>query len=195
MKERAEYDKDVQALVNDLKKGHEPSFDYLFTTRYEDLCRFAHAFVGSFEAAEDVVQDVFIKIWEKNITISNSASLDSYLYVAVRNGCVSYARKTRSSVGLEKVEDHEAEDVVIEDWQFVWEAVESLPEQRRLVLKLVVLEDMKYAEVAERLGISLNTVKTQMRMAYRELRQKFTVKELTLLFCYFSGNEAFIYKR
>ena len=74
MKERAEYDKDVQALENDLKKGHEPAFDYLFTTRYEDLCRFAHAFVGSFEAAEDVVQDVFIKIWEKNITISNSAS-------------------------------------------------------------------------------------------------------------------------
>ena len=181
MKERAEYDKDVQALVNDLKKGHEPAFDYLFTTRYEDLCRFAHAFVGSFEAAEDVVQDVFIKIWEKNITISNSASLDSYLYVAVRNGCVSYARKTRSSVGL--------------DCQFVWEAVESLPEQRRLVLKLVVLEDMKYADVAERLGISLNTVKTQMRMAYRELRQKFTIKELTLLFCYFSGNEVFIRKR
>ena len=67
MKEQAEYDNDVQALVNDLKKGHEPAFDYLFTTRYEDLCRFAHAFVGSFEVAEDVVQDVFIKIWEKNI--------------------------------------------------------------------------------------------------------------------------------
>ncbi len=108
---------------------------------------------------------------------------------------MSYARKARSGVGLEKVEDHEAEEVVVEDWQFVWEAVESLPEQRRLVLKLVVLEDMKYADVAERLGISLNTVKTQMRMAYRELRHKFSMQELTLLFCYFSGNESFILKR
>ena len=64
----------------------------------------------------------------------------------------------------------------------LWEAVNSLPEQCRVILKLVVLEEMKYAEVAEKLGISLNTVKTQMKIAYRELRGKLSGKQLFLLF-------------
>ena len=99
MTERVKYD--VNQLVQDLKKGYEPAFDYLFTTRYEDLCRFARAFVGSYDVAEDIVQDVFVRIWENNLKISSDISLDSYLYVAVRNGCVSYVRRQRPHVGLE----------------------------------------------------------------------------------------------
>ena len=75
------------------------------------------------------------------------------------------------------------------------EAINKLPERCREVFMLSKMEELSNKEIAERLGISLNTVKTQMRMAYRELRQKFTIKELTLLFCYFSGNEVFIRKR
>lgn len=62
MTERVEYD--INQLVQDLKKGYEPAFDYLFTTRYEDLCRFARAFVGSYDVAEDIVQDVFVDMGE-----------------------------------------------------------------------------------------------------------------------------------
>ena len=189
MTERVKYD--VNQLVQDLKKGYEPAFDYLFTTRYEDLCRFARAFVGSYDVAEDIVQDVFARIWENNLKISSDISLDSYLYVAVRNGCVSYARRQRPHVGLEALSEMETEEILAEDWKYVWDAVESLPEQCRVVLKLVVLEDMKYAEAAEKLDISVNTVKTQMKIAYRELRKKFTSGEISVLFYYFYVGEGF----
>lgn len=187
MKGAVEYDKDPKALTNDLERGDESAFDYLFTTRYESLCRFAHAFVGSYDVAEDIVQDVFVKIWENNLKI-NGTSLDSYLYVAVRNGCVSYARRVKPNVGLKALEKYEVEEVSIEDRKFVWEAVEVLPERCRLILKLVVLEDMKYADVAERLNISINTVKGQMKIAYRELRKKFSKDQVALLFCIFRLN-------
>lgn len=189
MTERVEYD--INQLVQDLKKGYEPAFDYLFTTRYEDLCRFARAFVGSYDVAEDIVQDVFVRIWENNLKVSSNVSLDSYLYVAVRNGCVSYARRQRPHVGLEALSGMETEEILPEDWKYVWDAVESLPEQCRVILKLVVLEDMKYAEAAEKLGISVNTVKTQMKIAYRELRKKFTSGEISVLFYYFYVGEGF----
>ena len=80
------------------------------------------------------------------------------------------------------------EETLLEDWKFVWDAVEELPERCRLVLKLVVLEDMKYAEVAERLDISINTVKGQMKIAYRELRKKFSTGQLVLLYGLFRLN-------
>ena len=140
------------------------------------------------ELVEDIVQDVFIKIWENNLRISNGVSLDSYLYVAVRNGCVSYIRRVKPSEGLEVIAEREVEETLLEDWKFVWDAVEELPERCRLVLKLVVLEDMKYAEVAERLDISINTVKGQMKIAYRELRKKFSTGQLVLLYGLFRLN-------
>ena len=188
MKECDIYEHDIHVLISDLKSGQESAFDYLFVTRYKELCRFAWAFVGSYEAAEDIVQDVFIKIWENNLRISNGVSLDSYLYVAVRNGCVSYIRRVKPSEGLEVIAEREVEETLLEDWKFVWDAVEELPERCRLVLKLVVLEDMKYAEVAERLDISINTVKGQMKIAYRELRKKFSTGQLVLLYGLFRLN-------
>jgi len=180
-----DYDKDPRALTNDLERGYESAFDYLFTTRYEPLCRFAHAFVGVYDVAEDIVQDVFVKILENNLKLKGT-SLDSYLYVAVRNGCVSYVRHVRPNVGLGVLKECEVEEEEIEDRKFVWEIVESLPERCRLVLKLVVLEDMKYADVAKRLNISINTVKGQMKIAYRELRKKFSKDQVALLFLLFS---------
>ncbi len=173
-------------LLEALKKGDEQAFDYLFTTHYTDLCRFARAFTGSASSAEDVVQEVFIHIWEKGLKLDKNRSLDSYLYVAVRNGCVSFARKQKEITSLEAVKQRAEEETETDDWKAVWKAVERLPEQCRLILKLVVLEEMKYAEVAEYLELSVNTVKTQIKIAYRELRKEFSRHHL-LLFFIFAG--------
>ena len=129
------------------------------------------------EVAEDIVQEVFIRIWEKKLKISSQVSLDRYLFVAVRNSCISFNRKEKFTVGLEKVMYQEEETQVC-DWKNIWDAINSLPVQCREILVLVVFEEMKYSEAAEKLGISINTVKTQMRIAYRELRKKLSKDEL-----------------
>ena len=182
-----DYSKDTTKLIQDLNKGLERAVDYLFAVYYVKLCRFARVIVGSPEVAEDVVQEVFIRIWERKMKISNQMSLDSYLYVAVRNSCISFNRK-EIAVGLERVM-YQAEESHVYDWKGIWEAVDSLPQQCREVLVLVVFEDMKYAEAAEKLGISVNTVKTQMKISYRELRAKLSKDELLLLYAFFSSDD------
>ena len=172
-----DYSKDVCRLIQDLNKGLERAVNYLFTVYYVRLCRFARVIVESPEVAQDIVQEVFIRIWEKKLKISSQVSLDRYLFVAVRNSCISFNRKEKFTVGLEKVMYQEEETQVC-DWKNIWDAINSLPVQCREILVLVVFEEMKYSEAAEKLGISINTVKTQMRIAYRELRKKLSKDEL-----------------
>ena len=176
------YDKDQQLLIRDLESRNEKAFEYLFLTRYERLCRFAHVFVNSYEEAEEVVQDMFARLWEKGLRLNASVSLDNYLCVAVRNACVRVIQRQSRLVDVEAAENEEYEETEERDLSFVWKAVDELPEQCRVILKLVVLEDMKYSEVAEKLGVSVNTVKTQMKIAYRILRGKLSKEQLTLLF-------------
>ena len=73
---------------------------------------------------------------------------------------------------------YQEEETQVCDWRNIWDAINSLPVQCREILVLVVFEEMKYSEAAEKLGISINTVKTQMRIAYRELRKKLSKDEL-----------------
>lgn len=173
-----------EKIIRDLERGEKQAFDYVFTTYYTDLCRFARAFIGSREAAEDVVSEVFVRIWERGVRLEKNRSLDSYLYVAVRNGCVSFTRKQKEFIGLEAVTQQQEDNPKPDEWGMVWKAVEGLPEQCRLILKLVVLEEMKYAEVAAYLEISVNTVKTQIKIAYRELRKEFSRQHLFLFFIF-----------
>ena len=179
------YDKDQQQLVKDLGNRNAKAFEHLFVTRYKGLCRFAHAFVDSYEEAEEVVQDMFARIWEKGLQLNASVSLDNYLCVSVRNACLRKVEREARLVDLEAARTVEYEETKERDMTPVWKAVDELPEQCRVILKLVVLEDMKYSEVAEKLGVSVNTVKTQIKIAYRILRSKLSKEQLTLLFLRF----------
>ena len=184
MAERMDYGKDAQALVRDLNAGREEAMKYLYAAYYASLCRFARTFVRSSEDAEDIVQQLFIRIWEKKIDVEKMVSLDNYLYTAVSNGCVSFMRRHKESEDLERAAGEYEEELPI-DKESIWAAVGSLPEQCRVILALAVFDDMKYEEVAERLRISVNTVKTQMKIAYRELRKKLDKRQVFLLLRFF----------
>lgn len=178
---------DPEQLIKELKVGKSSAFDFLFRTRYKDLCRFAWSFVGDYPTAEDIVQELFSTIWRKNGAIDEQRSIDSYLYVSVRNACYTYLRTKRQSVELDvlmnEVIPPEAEQAFESPvLRTLWNAVEALPLQCKVIFKLVVLEDMKYQDVADRMGISVNSVKTQMKIAYRELRAKLDHRQMLLLF-------------
>lgn len=155
----------------------EAAFDHLFRTNYKELCRFAVTFVSDRQVAEDLVQDVFFSVWQKRKAVDSSQSIVSYLYVSVRNACYSFLRRQRENVGIEALADEvvlpekmpEQEDARSEE---LWKMVESLPHQCKVIFKLVVVEEMKYSEVASTLGVSVNTVKTQVKIAYKTLRGK-----------------------
>ena len=104
------YDKDQQQLVKDLGNRNAKAFEHLFVTRYKGLCRFAHAFVDSYEEAEEVVQDMFARIWEKGLQLNASVSLDNYLCVSVRNACLRKVEREARLVDLEAARNVEYEE-------------------------------------------------------------------------------------
>lgn len=185
---------DIEVLTRELKEGKEVAFDYLFRTRYKNLCRFAATFVIHFDVAEDIVQEVFEKIWKKNTRIDEGESIDSYLFVAVRNACFTFLKNKRERVDLKVVKQNlETPEEVIEfdtpELNRLWKEIDNLPVQCKIVFKLVVLEDMKYKDVANSLDISVNTVKTQMKIAYKTLREKLRQDQFFLLLLLFGTKE------
>ena len=185
---------DIEVLTRELKEGKEVAFDYLFRTRYKNFCRFAATFVIHFDVAEDIVQEVFEKIWKKNTRIDEGESIDSYLFVAVRNACFTFLKNKRERVDLEVVKQNlETPEEVIEfdtpELNRLWKEIDNLPVQCKIVFKLVVLEDMKYKDVANSLDISVNTVKTQMKIAYKTLREKLRQDQFFLLLLLFGTKE------
>ena len=174
---------DIEVLTRELKEGKEVAFDYLFRTRYKNLCRFAATFVIYFDVAEDIVQEVFEKIWKKSTRIDEEESIDSYLFVAVRNACFTFLKNKRERVDLEAVKQNlETPEEVIEfdtsELNRLWREIDNLP-----------VQDMKYKDVAESLDISINTVKTQMKIAYKTLREKLRQDQFSLLLLLFGMKE------
>lgn len=175
-----------ESFIKELKAGKERAFDLLFRNRYEPLCRFAWSFVSDYSVAEDIVQDLFSNIWRKSTAIDENRSLDSYLYVSVRNACYTYLKNSKQNVSVDALA-HQTVEPEFEVFnqhpgiQKLWNAVETLPLQCKVVFKLVVLEELKYQEVAEKLDVSVNTVKTQMKIAYKILRSRFSKDDVVLL--------------
>lgn len=177
-------------LIKELKAGKESAFNYIFRRFYKDLCRFACSFLNDTMLAEDVVQSVFEKIWTRKQFIDEGQDLDNYLYVSVRNACYTLLKNKKMNVKLEevdlKIETIEETNSDHSELYILRHLIEELPFQCQVIFKLVVWEEMKYHEVATRLDISVNTVKTQMKIAYKLLREKIRPYRALFLIYYFS---------
>ena len=168
------------------------NLDILFKQYYERLVLFAESYVGDMMIAEDMVQDVFLTVLSRP-DFADVGYMHAYLYSCVRNNCVNYLRrldivdplniKLFDAVYYTGDFDLEEEEKLI---LRVEEEIDKLPIQRRKVLKLSVYQGMSYSQIAEVTGLSVNTVKTHMKKAYQELREKLynEHQELFLLFIF-----------
>lgn len=159
---------------------HAARVDALFHQYYARLCDFVCGLVDSRDAAEDIVQDVFVRLWGQRhaLDLRNPAA---YLYHAARNGASSYARgrRTREAwVERARAEDEGAGDATAEGLEFdeltraVRAAVADLPERCRLCFTLSRDHGLSYAEVARTLGISTKTVEIQIGRAIKAIRAR-----------------------
>nr|WP_315152519.1 RNA polymerase sigma-70 factor [uncultured Flavobacterium sp.] len=151
----------------------------IFDTMYSSLCLFSNKYVESLEISEDIVQEVFIKIWEDKVEFKNENTIKSYLYTAVKNRSLDYLKskyvKSTQSLVEEDIADWETDpfflrEVVISETSLILEkAINTLPNKCAQIIKLSV-KGMTNAEISEELGISLNTIKAQKKIAYNRLR-------------------------
>ena len=171
-------DHDIAAA---LRNGNETIFEEVFRSYYPALCRYARSILNEPEAAEEAVQQTFIAVWEKRENIHFSVSLKAYLYRAVHNRCLNEIEKQK--VRREYAADHmqqpetaampaDAPQRQKELQTLIREAIDRLPEQCGKIFRLSRFEEMKYAEIAEHLGISVKTVENQMGKALRLMREE-----------------------
>jgi len=156
--------------------GDRSAFEALFRLHYRPLCTFAMGYVKDADQAEDLVQDLFFRLWLDRGKVSITTSVKAYLYAAVRNRSLNAVKAgSRMRVFSEQADDRPTEEARTEDEHSeriarVQAAIEALPEERRRVFKLSRYEGLKYHEIAERLGISVKTVENQMGSALKTLR-------------------------
>lgn len=157
------------------------SFEVLFKSNFKRLYAYALTLLRDDSHAEEIVQNVFYKIWEKKGKIDIQTSVTAYLYRSVYNDCLNYLkhRKVKAAYALhtslsQKSESDNATSKVqlSELQQKLDAALYDLPEQCRTIFQMSRFEDLKYQEIAARLGISVKTVENQMGKALRILRTK-----------------------
>jgi RNA polymerase sigma-70 factor (ECF subfamily) len=157
-------------------QGDIGSFQLIFKNHYKPLCIHAFVIVKDDEIAQDVVQDVFLKVWNKKEELFQISNIISYLYTAVRNAALDYLRKFKTT---EDINELEIGDQALDPYQAInikelgnhlKESVANLPLQCRLIFEMVYIEGRKYQEVADELGLSINTIKTQLKRALVKMR-------------------------
>ncbi len=131
------------------------------------------------EVSKDIVQDVFIKIWEDDIVFKSQNSTKSYLYTAVKNKSLDYLKskryKSTSNLPLTEMEKLETDafflrEVVVQEVSgIIEEAINTLPTKCAQVIRLSIKE-LSNAEIAKELNVSINTIKTQKKIAYKRLK-------------------------
>lgn len=173
-----------------IRQGDEEAFAEMVRACYADLFDFACSYTRVPEAAEDLVQEVLLNVWERRHTWHPQGSPRAYLFGAVRNRALNVLRDRRTrraevldARGAAAEGDEDPEQALryrelVQDYRA---AVAALPERRRLVFRLSRLYGLTYEEVAEVMGISLNTVRTQMTAALKHLRARLTDHLYTLL--------------
>jgi len=157
----------------------QQAYKELFISFYSYLFHFALGIVKSKESAEEVVSDIFIKIWEKRDALEKIANLRVYLYVATRNLAFNYADKQKRSA-TNSIEEFSVEFksryfdpeqllITADMMALIEKEIDRLPPKCRIIFKLVKEDNLKYKEVAEILNISLKTVENQLAIALRKI--------------------------
>jgi RNA polymerase sigma-70 factor (ECF subfamily) len=178
----------LQASVTVPSGAREPgasglhALEVLFHSHYATLCEYVYHFVRSREAAEDLVQDLFVRLWQLKADAAPGTLAESYLYKAARNRALRYLKHQRverrwadqaagdaeSTLQTLRAANDPAETHDLTD--AIHAAIELLPSRCRLIFLMSREQQLTYGQIAQALEISLSTVETQMGRALKRLR-------------------------
>jgi RNA polymerase sigma-70 factor (ECF subfamily) len=166
-------------IVPAIREGNAAAFEQLFHFYYAPLCRYAGGIVAEPEDAEEIVQQVFLRIWERRAELNITVSFKAYLYRAVHNASLNHKQRRKQNVRLDDgplrvvhaaETSHEMDVKQLE--KEIGKALNVLPEQCRKIFELSRFEELKYREIAELMNLSVKTVENQMGKALRIMRER-----------------------
>jgi len=174
-------------ILDRLKEGDPKAFESVFKLWYEPLVHFADEYISDLESSRNIVQNIFMKLWEKHAWVDPDSNLKSYLYMATRNACLSHIRHLRLEtayfekarkrfedlqLNYEALEELKMERIDLSNLEkLIQETIDLLPERCREVFLMSRNEDLKNKEIAEKLNISVKAVEANITRALLKLRE------------------------
>jgi len=193
-------------LVDGFVKGELSAFQQLYSNYFVPLCVYAKQYTRSKEIAEEIVQDVFLNIWELRGQFKITVSLKAYLFTAIRNQCLNHLKH------LQVVEEYnnyytqllkDAQDYYIlsqetgdsimianELEKSIMEAIDSLPDGCKKIFIMSRFEGLKHQDIADKLNVTLHTVHKQISIALDKLRIALKINNLIIPFAFLYLNHS-----
>lgn len=172
---------ELNVLIGKMKTGDRESFNQIFRHYYTPLLRFCIRFVGDTDTAAEIVQDLFVKLWAGREKLNLTTGFQPYMMRSVRNAAITYINKERShaetneqiySSASDSDDNDPSETLQSNNLEASYQKVlASMPEKRREVFLASRFDGLKYAEIAEKMGLSQKTVEAHMSAAIKQLRE------------------------
>jgi RNA polymerase sigma-70 factor (ECF subfamily) len=174
-----------------IKRDDNGAYEMVFREYYRPMTAYAFRFLNDLSESESIVQEVFLRLWQKRREIMITSSLQHYLFRSVKNQCINQIEHNKIKTGYQTMVINNEEDRS-EYSEFFLEfglkkrieaAIAALPEKRQEIFRLAREDGLKYREIADRLEISIKTVETQISLALKQLRE--SLKEFKNLVMFF----------
>lgn len=172
-------------LLNQVRGGDECAFESLYEMYKEPAKRFCNSIIKDTEESENLVQEVFIKIWDKKAGINPELNFNSYLFTIIRNRVYDYFKEVKKNEFVKErywqnIVEIQASETELKEERIskVSEAIQGLTEKRRAIIKLNYEEGKSYEEIASIMKISKNTVKNQLVKAKQIIRAQVNVASM-----------------
>lgn len=172
--------KELEIVIQKLRSGDEKFYKSVFFEYYPLLTYFANKYVNDLETAKEIVQEFFVRLYEKRFSLNIDTSFKSYLYKSVYNSCINYLNQIavreqhhRQIKNTTYEKSVFSEDVmnVVELEKKIYSEIEKLPAQCRRIFKMNRFDGLSNGEIANKLNLSKRTVETQISKALRILRK------------------------
>jgi len=179
-----------QIVLELVARGNEAAFRRLYEAHNQRIYSFAFFLTRSDVLAEEVTQEIFIKIWTHRSELSEIRQFDAWLKTLVRNQCYTFLnRLAKERLILQEIDRQESEvsnyteeEVMFSEYnRLLQQVISQLPEQQRKVFILSRQEGMKHEEIARQMGLSINTIKSHMKAALRSIRLFLDSRTLSFL--------------
>lgn len=171
------------ALLLRLRDEDPAAYDALYLKYYKLLCVSAYFFLKNEQEARDLVQNLFLDIWDKKLYLHFHEDVKGYLFRAVKNRCINHIEKLQTQNRHRKqfaaIQDEyslPASEQPTEQYEELYHALEEMPNQKRAAIQFVYLHGKRYNEAAHTMGISINSLKTHLKTGLRILRGEIKTK-------------------
>lgn len=180
---------DEEIFIADFRYGDEYAFKKIFDQFNIRLCYLASKLLPSTISPEDIVQDIFVKLWEKRNDFQSISAIKAFLYISVKNKCLNHIKHYKVQQKYQSLQNNDLEEDTImnhivesEVLERVYYAIKQLPKRCQSVMYLSYFEGMKNTEVASNLKVSVNTIKTQKKRGLALLRLTLNYRTLLIFF-------------